>query len=119
VPPEVAVAGRKFGGYVDPVFGDPNDGTGVPVDHKAGNHEPKSTLQLGTYGVVLGRDYGLEVRRGGFWMAKDYEKDHLGLKYMEDLSRFTPEFVDAQFEIDRKSTRLNSSHVKISYAVFC
>src|SRR6266702_7137243 len=24
-----------------------------------------------------------------------------------------------QFEIDRKSTRLNSSHVAISYAVFC
>src|SRR5207302_11267472 len=24
-----------------------------------------------------------------------------------------------QFRIDRKSTRLNSSHVKISYAVFC
>src|SRR5690606_40265897 len=25
----------------------------------------------------------------------------------------------AQLELDRKSTRLNSSHVKISYAVFC
>src|SRR5690606_41502857 len=25
----------------------------------------------------------------------------------------------AQVEVDRKSTRLNSSHVKISYAVFC
>src|SRR6266700_6799346 len=25
----------------------------------------------------------------------------------------------AAFEADRKSTRLNSSHVKISYAVFC
>src|SRR5690606_39476117 len=27
--------------------------------------------------------------------------------------------VDAVASIDRKSTRLNSSHVKISYAVFC
>src|SRR5690606_40227610 len=27
--------------------------------------------------------------------------------------------VGEQLEIDRKSTRLNSSHVKISYAVFC
>src|SRR5690606_22715322 len=26
---------------------------------------------------------------------------------------------DPEFELDRKSTRLNSSHVKISYAVFC
>src|SRR5436309_8134578 len=29
-----------------------------------------------------------------------------------------PRFADAFF-LDRKSTRLNSSHVKISYAVFC
>src|SRR5690606_41888322 len=27
--------------------------------------------------------------------------------------------LDAGDEVDRKSTRLNSSHVKISYAVFC
>src|SRR3712207_8064023 len=27
--------------------------------------------------------------------------------------------VDAQLQIDRKSTRLNSSHANISYAVFC
>src|SRR5699024_4763326 len=26
---------------------------------------------------------------------------------------------DEQFQLDRKSTRLNSSHVSISYAVFC
>src|SRR5207302_11309801 len=26
---------------------------------------------------------------------------------------------DARYPLDRKSTRLNSSHVKISYAVFC
>src|SRR5690554_7623482 len=28
-------------------------------------------------------------------------------------------FAVAEFEKDRKSTRLNSSHVRISYAVFC
>src|SRR5690625_6777186 len=27
--------------------------------------------------------------------------------------------VDSTYEVDRKSTRLNSSHVAISYAVFC
>src|SRR5690606_39660015 len=30
-----------------------------------------------------------------------------------------PGFPRAHYLIDRKSTRLNSSHVKISYAVFC
>src|SRR5690349_24177721 len=29
------------------------------------------------------------------------------------------QLVAQQFEVDRKSTRLNSSHVEISYAVFC
>src|SRR5207302_10176838 len=33
------------------------------------------------------------------------------------VSRFVPDAVD--LALDRKSTRLNSSHVKISYAVFC
>src|SRR6266498_6148241 len=30
-----------------------------------------------------------------------------------------PNLPDPQFDRDRKSTRLNSSHVRISYAVFC
>src|SRR5690554_7481693 len=30
-----------------------------------------------------------------------------------------PEDVVSKFDKDRKSTRLNSSHVRISYAVFC
>src|SRR5207302_6772209 len=35
------------------------------------------------------------------------------------LSRFRIEAPSRQATRDRKSTRLNSSHVKISYAVFC
>src|SRR5438874_2891530 len=31
----------------------------------------------------------------------------------------TPSRISHHFGIDRKSTRLNSSHVEISYAVFC
>src|SRR5690349_22461461 len=31
----------------------------------------------------------------------------------------TATFLEDSFEEDRKSTRLNSSHVEISYAVFC
>src|SRR5690554_7081859 len=32
---------------------------------------------------------------------------------------WNPSVAKFQVEIDRKSTRLNSSHVRISYAVFC
>src|SRR5690606_40193419 len=35
------------------------------------------------------------------------------------LGQHLERFVLIPFHIDRKSTRLNSSHVKISYAVFC
>src|SRR5690606_41208227 len=38
--------------------------------------------------------------------------------HLEDASRVVPAAV-CQADQDRKSTRLNSSHVKISYAVFC
>src|SRR5207302_8677558 len=45
------------------------------------------------------------------------------IRHLTDLSRFD-KIVQAvkwkeNVRIDRKSTRLNSSHVKISYAVFC
>src|SRR5256886_9707098 len=37
----------------------------------------------------------------------------------DPASRFQPKDVDGPSEVDRKSTRLNSSHSQISYAVFC
>src|SRR5690606_40370399 len=36
-----------------------------------------------------------------------------------EVSGSTPSDLGSSLAIDRKSTRLNSSHVKISYAVFC
>src|SRR5690606_40103023 len=53
------------------------------------------------------------------WSALDdlgVERIDHGVRCLED-----PELVDRlrREQIDRKSTRLNSSHVKISYAVFC
>src|SRR5690606_41103403 len=39
--------------------------------------------------------------------------------YEDDPALIEGQQVKSWFEIDRKSTRLNSSHVKISYAVFC
>src|SRR5690625_6473936 len=43
----------------------------------------------------------------------DHQRDHLGVGAgIIGAENFAP-------ELDRKSTRLNSSHVAISYAVFC
>src|SRR5690606_39868712 len=42
------------------------------------------------------------------------------VRFQNDSTRLHPMHVHGQFfKVDRKSTRLNSSHVKISYAVFC
>src|SRR5256885_3746495 len=35
------------------------------------------------------------------------------------IAAYTPEHWDVEIQEDRKSTRLNSSHLVISYAVFC
>src|SRR5690606_40373870 len=45
------------------------------------------------------------------------ETEHLALQRRHDLHQ--PAGIDRVGAEDRKSTRLNSSHVKISYAVFC
>src|SRR3712207_8033113 len=37
----------------------------------------------------------------------------------DDLERLERLLVQQLFQLDRKSTRLNSSHANISYAVFC
>src|SRR5256885_9251798 len=42
-----------------------------------------------------------------------------GLSAAALRSAFAPSAVPAQLAADRKSTRLNSSHLVISYAVFC
>src|SRR5690606_16800019 len=69
----------------------------------------------------------VELKKAGL-LDKVYVTGCLSERYRNSLEEEIPE-VDAFFgtmelplilkKLDRKSTRLNSSHVKISYAVFC
>src|SRR5690625_6702673 len=43
----------------------------------------------------------------------------LAWTYRHRAQEYTTLFVSRRIPLDRKSTRLNSSHVAISYAVFC
>src|SRR5207249_12114121 len=61
----------------------------------------------GTRGVDRGLADEVASRRPG------YERVVKGRILREDIVR------ESQIQRDRKSTRLNSSHVSISYAVFC
>src|SRR5690606_41144109 len=60
---------------------------------------------------TMNQRFNLNVSGGGqvarYYVAGSMNRDNGVLK------------VDGRNNLDRKSTRLNSSHVKISYAVFC
>src|SRR5690625_5517132 len=79
------------------------------IGRNVGNcHPPKSMRKVAT----LIRD--LQIKRREYecmWFKKDGKYVHITYKGL-----FSKE---GKFLGDRKSTRLNSSHVAISYAVFC
>src|SRR6266511_4578561 len=63
-------------------------------------------------GIRVKADYLEWLGIGAVWLSPIYPSPDADLGY--DISDYLT--VDPR---DRKSTRLNSSHVKISYAVFC
>src|SRR5947209_16618810 len=64
------------------------------------------------------RSLGVEGARRGFRRRAQAENRLVAREESRLLHRQPLDFRDA-IEIDRKSTRLNSSHANISYAVFC
>src|SRR5690606_39866504 len=69
-----------------------------------------------TYIDVLpgGVDKGTTLRRVLAWLGRSEHDVVVAGDTLNDLALF-----ETGLRGDRKSTRLNSSHVKISYAVFC
>src|SRR5690606_41118482 len=85
---------------------------------------PYTTL-FRSSGVIKGSDGEFVTLRikaedalGRKWYEKEYEMQTGITSYSESRDR-TQDPYQKVFNEDRKSTRLNSSHVKISYAVFC
>src|SRR5207302_7075241 len=69
--------------------------------------------QLDDRCVRIGADHPQEADEGG-------QREHATVGSLaEARHQSVPQPRPRDAEIDRKSTRLNSSHVKISYAVFC
>src|SRR5690554_7448511 len=63
--------------------------------------------------------YTVKIELGQF--EQSYKIGELDVMGVADVkAMITPEFLSNCLKrLDRKSTRLNSSHVRISYAVFC
>src|SRR5204863_7644199 len=75
--------------------------------------------------LVLGKRVG-DQRKGALVFLEGFGKRIrrrlallAGAVLHEIQRRLDRQFLAADLEADRKSTRLNSSHVEISYAVFC
>src|SRR5690606_41878603 len=62
---------------------------------------------------------GCDLGQGAQWLAGVGADEKLHLLQAEGHVVAFCGGLELNAELDRKSTRLNSSHVKISYAVFC
>src|SRR5690606_40911819 len=67
-------------------------------------------LENGTVDIIFATYSITEERKGKVTFGGPYVISHQDIMVRKD---------DTSINTDRKSTRLNSSHVKISYAVFC
>src|SRR5690606_41298663 len=84
----------------------------------------RRSSDLGPVSSRPGRAGGLGPQQGrDAWqkcsVSKDCEGRRLGPLSMPECGLLDPASGQNLFNRDRKSTRLNSSHVKSSYAVFC
>src|SRR5690242_21617659 len=91
-----------------------NIGDTVVLKDKAGETLGELTVQESRYGAWC----------GPFTPASGYARVRdLFVKWTEAVNEQSLRFADTVdgriSQIDRKSTRLNSSHMSISYAVFC
>src|SRR5690242_4967636 len=79
------------------------------------NHHRDENFDYGLRPYSAYRDLGIAPATGGMVqahvirMTKPFDASEVAI----------PHYHDIDFQMDRKSTRLNSSHMSISYAVFC
>src|SRR3712207_8266416 len=87
-------------------------------------------LRVATYNVHKCRGLDRRVRPGRIAsVLREVEADIIALQEVVSVedsahdeqhqAKYIAEELGCEFRIDRKSTRLNSSHANISYAVFC
>src|SRR5690349_22163121 len=83
-------------------------------------HDALPIYDLGVVPGVGRRGYGLDelVQIGRAANPVDFGAFGQFVRHRDGVRRF-PASVEVDDGLDRKSTRLNSSHVEISYAVFC
>src|SRR5690625_3271023 len=91
----------------------------IDADRLSGRQETRCPFWLGGYLERTGVE--LAVEPASAVVSRDADRPGAEIRF-RDLRSERPVIIPdaiAAFLADRKSTRLNSSHVAISYAVFC
>src|SRR5690625_5406643 len=93
-------------------------GRTIMLQHDVTSPRPYSRIHLlsGTKGIAQKYPSPAKIAQGHNWLSDE--------EFKKVEEEYTPEVIKKVGEMakqigDRKSTRLNSSHVAISYAVFC
>jgi hypothetical protein len=66
-------SGRDIKGYIDRIMIEAETKELVIVDLKSGARSPESDLQLGFYRYEMWNTYGVDIRKGAYWMARTGE----------------------------------------------
>src|SRR5947209_14114275 len=94
----------------------PEGGTSrTSATHPCGPSHPRPLWGRRTRAVIYGLSSALRVRTERPRTARRFDSEQVD----REFSRRDEEDQDEDQREDRKSTRLNSSHANISYAVFC
>src|SRR3712207_8497262 len=79
----------------------------------------RSRLQVALYMLAVRDVLGLRPAGGVYQPLKGKDRRPRGVLLKDLEQELGTGYVSTDFREDRKSTRLNSSHANISYAVFC
>src|SRR5207248_9932882 len=104
-----------------PLLSSPNDPS-TPSPPPPSLHDALPIFPMMARGRTIGALTFLSTREGLHYSQVDLDfAHHLARRFAlaADNARLYQEAEEARERLDRKSTRLNSSHRTISYAVFC
>src|SRR5690606_18257671 len=116
-----ATLGQRHGANAGSLVADARVADGVQGAGDRLHHRGRTRLLVHVgLEVTLAQSFFLEVAVGAGYRVATEQLDRLGCP-LAGQAQVAPglDVLLATAEADRKSTRLNSSHVKISYAVFC
>lgn len=85
--------GTPLRAIIDRVMINPQYNEPVILDVKSGARTPESDLQLGVYKYAIFRQYGIDIRRGTYWLARKGE-----IMPPFNLARLTPRLIDLWYD---------------------